>query len=53
MAEQTGATAAGAEGAPPAAPKLVPLFLVYTLGRLAIAILLVSRASCQHEKKNT
>jgi hypothetical protein len=42
VAEQNGATAAEAGGTPAPAPKLVPLFLVYTLGRLAIAAALIA-----------
>ena len=42
MVEPTGATAAEAGGAPAAAPKLVPLVLIYTLGRLAIAAALIA-----------
>ena len=38
MVEHTGAT----EGAPAAQPKLLPLFLLYTFGRLAIAAALIA-----------
>ena len=40
MAEQTGATSAG--GTTSDQPKLVPLFLMYTFGRLAIAAALIA-----------
>ena len=40
MAEQTGATSA--EGTTSEQPKLLPLFLVYTFGRLAIAAVLIA-----------
>jgi hypothetical protein len=43
VAEQTGTTEeTGAGGAPAAEPKLLPLFLLYTLGRLAIAAALIA-----------
>ena len=40
MAEQTGATSA--EGTTGDQPKLVPPFLIYTFGRLAIAAVLIA-----------
>jgi len=40
VAEQTGATSA--EGTTSDQPKLVPLFLIYTFGRLAIAAALIA-----------
>ena len=43
MADQTGTTQpAGAEQAPAARPKLAQWFLLYTLGRLAIAAALIA-----------
>jgi hypothetical protein len=41
VADQTGATEAGAAGSPAAEPKLAQWFALYTLGRLAIAAALI------------
>jgi hypothetical protein len=41
VADQTGATEASAAGGPAAEPKLAQWFVLYTLGRLAIAAALI------------
>jgi hypothetical protein len=42
VADQPGATEQGGAVEPTAQPKLLPLFLLYTLGRLAIAAALIA-----------